>query len=159
MIGDDVVADAGVDGDGDAVAEGAGEDAGIFPRVRNLVTAGGEVVSAHGGKQFSVSGRGIVFQCSWIGEGHAVFLDKSADAFAEAFAARGPGEHGEVYVVAGFVPRAEGAGGDIGADALGAAAVVRPFPVMDYARAVGGEMGEPATGHEAVEDFMGAVFN
>ena len=38
-----------------------------------------------------------------------------------------------------FPSRAKGAGGDIGAHALGGLTVVRPFPIMNDAGAIGGE--------------------
>ena len=62
-------------------------------------------------------------------------------------------------VAAGLVPCAEGAGSDIGADALCAATVMSPFPIVDDSRTISGQMGEPATSHEAVENFVSAVFN
>ena len=60
-------------------------------------------------------------------------------------------------VAAGFVPGAEAAAGDAVADAFGRAAQPGIFPIVDRAGAVGGQVGEPAVGHHAVEDQGGAV--
>ena len=130
-----------------AVLERIAEHRGVFPLVGNCVAAFGEVVLAHRLQKFGVGGVGLVFQFGHRGERHAILGDHAANALAEAFVFERAREDGKVDATAGFFPRAEGAGGDVGAHALGGLAVVRPFPIVNYARAVGGEMGDPAASH------------
>ena len=52
-----------------------------------------------------------------------------------------------MQATAGFLPSAKGAGGDIGAHALGGPTVVRPFPIMNDAGAIGGEVRDPVACH------------
>ncbi|MFM1942452.1 MAG: hypothetical protein RI897_1434 [Verrucomicrobiota bacterium] len=61
-------------------------------------------------------------------------------------------------IPAGFVPGAEGSGGDVIADAFGGLALEGVFPVVDDAGAVGGDMGEESTLEHLVDDELGAVF-
>ena len=123
------------------------------------MAAGGKAMSSHGGKEFGVGGDGVSFQPGRIRERDSVFLDEAADALAKALTAGGTGKNGEVKVAPGLVPRAEGSGGDVGANTLGGAAVVGPFPVVDDASSIGGQVSEPAAFHESVENLVGAVLD
>ena len=64
-----------------------------------------------------------------------------------------------MQATAGFLPGAKGAGGDISAYALCGPAVVRPFPIMNHAGAVGGEVRDPAARHEGIKQLVSTVFD
>ena len=57
MIRDDVVTDAGMDGKGHAVAEGIGEQRGLFPRMFHARAPGEKSVAEHRPQQFGPRGR------------------------------------------------------------------------------------------------------
>jgi hypothetical protein len=130
VVGDDVVADTGMDGEGDFLAEGGGEDGGGAPAMEEEEAPGFELVGAHGleelgargGKRVGGLAAEVGFEGFGRGEGEAVFLDEAAEGFAVAFGTESADEEGEVDVAAGFVPGAKGAGGDVFADAFGGAA-------------------------------------
>ena len=57
MIGNDVVADAGMNGQGDVPLKALREEAVLFARMRDFVASGGEAMLPHGLKQFGARGR------------------------------------------------------------------------------------------------------
>ena len=160
VIGDDVVADAGMDGERDVVPEGLRQERGFLPRMLHFDPPGREPVGEHGVQQFGPGRRQRVrrlvaqrlLQRLGRGQGHAVLADEAAEAAAIAFAAQRAGQQRQMDAAAGFVPGAEGAGGDILPDAFLGAAEEGEFPIVNGAGAVGGEVGDPAVLDEPVDD-------
>ena len=91
------------------------------------------------------------------GERGAVLEDEAAQRPAVAEAVERTGHQGEVNVRGRLVPGAERAGGHVLLDRLGRGAQPGVFPVVNRARAVGGQVGQPACGHHPLEDPRGAV--
>ena len=91
------------------------------------------------------------------GQREAVLGDEPAQGAAVALLAQAGRQQGDENIASGFVPGAEAAGGHAVADAFAGAAEPGELPVVNGARAVGGQVGEPAVAHHAVEDHGRAV--
>jgi hypothetical protein len=144
-----------------------GENGGVAEAVEDELATGFDLVLAHGLQQFGAGWgermvRGLAkvgLQALPRGECDSVLLNEAAEGTAEAFVAETAGEEGEVDVAGGFVPGAEGAGGDVLPNAFGGAAEPGKFPVMDDAGAVGGEVGEKTAIEQLVQEELAAVFD
>lgn len=62
-------------------------------------------------------------------------------------------------VATGFIPGAEGAGGDVFLHAFGGATKEGEFPIMNGAGTVRAEVGDPAEFHQGVHDGCATVFD
>src|SRR5688500_5677688 len=165
VVGNDIVADAGMDGERNVVAESRGEDGGVFPAVFKVVAT---LWNDFGFNQCEELEAGCVKWIFWKGGDElaewgvvrqisAIGFNETTKCAAVAFSAKRPIVESDMNVARGFVPGAEGAGGDVLFDAFGRATEPGEFPVVDGAGAVGGEVGDPAVGHHFVEEKRGAV--
>ena len=166
VVRNDVVADTGMHGKRHAPRKCLGEHAGVFPRMFHLVPSRREAVRPHRHEQFR-AGRGQrmgrlgaqeLFEHFRRRQSHALLNDETSKAAPVTFAVQRAGQQREMSVAPGLVPGAESAGGDILLDTLGRASKKSPFPIVNGARPVGGEMRDPATGHELIQQKVAAVF-
>ena len=152
MVRDDVVADARMDRHRDAVPIRLGEDRRVFPAMLDRDPPGGPACSRIARSR---SARAAVSGCrgsaaiaaassSDVGQRGPVLVDEPAQRPAVAQAVEAPAMRARWMLRRRLVPGAEGAGGDVLARRSRSRRRPGVLPVVDRARAVGGQVREPA---------------
>jgi len=126
---------------------------------------GGPVLLAHHPQQLGPGGRermervagNRAGQGAGVRERRAILQDEPAQRPAIAQAVERPGQERQVDVRGRLVPGPERARRHVLFDRLGRCAQPGVLPVVDYARAVGRQVGQPPAGHHPLEDPRGAV--
>ena len=130
-----------------------------------MVPAAREPVLAQGGEEIGLRGRERVdrrevsacFSCLRRRQRGAILVDEAPERRAVALPADAPGEQGKVEISPRLIPRAESARRHIFGHALRRAPEPRVFPVVDGARAIRGEMRDPAALHQLRHEQRRAI--
>ena len=165
MIRDDVVANARMDGHRHVMAECLSQDRGLFPAMIDDRSTGLPAKLSHRFQQIDasagqgVSGVGGDRRGQLVGrrQRHSIFPDQFSERAAIAETIERSGHDRSVDIHRRLVPRPEGPASDVHFDAFGRRSIPSIFPVVNRARAVGGEMSEVSLGHQAFKDASRSV--
>ena len=167
MVGDDVVADAGMNGERNCRGRKLCARTQVcFHGCSTSCRPAGQAVNTHGLQQFGPgrasgcegSARSAASSDSTEGRVDAVPGNEFSNGCFQIRGLQPAAQQGEMNVAARFIPRPKGAGGDILPDVLGGEAEKGKFPVVDDARAVGGQVGDPAAFPTAGSSRLAAPF-
>lgn len=160
MGGNDIIADARMDRGRDAVPEGLRQDRGFLPGMRHSHKSPSQLVPEQrlqglrpGWTQRMVRRLLEVFAKRLDGgQMQAVLEDQASDRPAVAFRAQASRQEGQMDIPPGFIPGAKAPLDDIFPDAFGRFPAESELPIVDAARSIGGQMGQPSAGHHRLED-------